>query len=253
MDRKELRRKLGPAALIPGIYNGKWKKDPSKKVFLFSDLDEAYDSFWETRESKVSEYRISPEMQSKILTRCKAWDVRFTAYLITAFLRRSGRKMDIGLAADARTDHNRCMGNQATGISVQYTYRKKLSFRENVVRVQNLMDEKLEDEDKRMFFLPFIAAFDPTLLDALLLEHAGTFHSKTSGRLAKLMGYVKKKDLSVTNLTKLDIPVSYGKYRIEYFSFVPPVIATAKNVIGVSTLGDCTIMTVHRMLNKISE
>ncbi len=33
----------------------------------------------------------------------------------------------------------------------------------------------------------------------------------------------------VTNLTKLDIPEEYGEYKLDFFSFIPPVISYGKN------------------------
>lgn len=93
-----------------------------------------------------------------------------------------------------------------------------------------------------------MAAFDPSLVDAINLEHAGSFTSKTSKALAKLLGYGKKtRELSITNLTKPDIPCTYGGLEIDFFSFIPPVVSNAVNVIGLSTLGDCTVMTLHRV------
>ncbi len=240
--------RLGPLAFIPKLYNKRWEKDEKRRSFTFKDSDAAYEEYWSKRESSVNEYVISPEMVSKILTKCRAWNIGFTAYITTAFLRKSGHRMDIGFAVDAREDGNRCMGNQATGISIKCTYDKKKSFRDNAVHVQELMDRKLEDKDLRNFILPFMASFEPTLVDAINLEHAGTFRSKTSKKLADILGYGKKtKNLSITNLTKLDIRDTYGGLKIDQFTFVPPVISYGKNILGISTLGDCTVMTLHRV------
>ena len=211
-------------------------------------MDAAYEEYWKDRESDIKEIVIPVETVVKILKRCKEWGIGFTAYITTAFLRRMGRKLDIGYAVDAREDQNRCMGNQATGISIKYAYDYNKPFKKNALKVQKLMDSKLEDDGARMFILPFMSAFEPGLRDALNLEHAGTFHSKTSGKLAKLLGYGEKtKDLSITNLTRLDIPIVYGDYELEFFSFIPPVISYGKNIIGLSTLGDVTVMTIHRV------
>ena len=251
LSYKALKDRIGPLALIPKIYNRKWQKEKSRRVerFTFKDLDKAYKNYWNNRESYIREYVISPEMTSKILAKCREWGIGLTAYITTAFLRRMGRKLDIGYAVDAREDGNRSMGNQATGISVKYAYNFDKSFRKNAEKVQELMNTKLEDDGARNFILPFMAAFDPTLVDAINLEHAGAFNSKTSGSLAKMLGYGRKtKDLSITNLTRLDIPDTYGTLKIEYFSFIPPVVSYGRNIVGLSTLGNCTVMTIHRVV-----
>ncbi|MBQ7076890.1 MAG: hypothetical protein IJM91_01995 [Lachnospiraceae bacterium] len=62
-----------------------------------------------------------------------------------------------------------------------------------------------------------------------------------------MLGYGKKtKNLSVTNLTRLDIPDMYGEFKVDFFSFIPPVVSYGKNIVGVSTLGDCTVIVLHR-------
>ena len=254
---KALKDRVGPLALVPKIYNKKWLKEMdskeeagknAKRVFTFSDLDEAYDEYWKDRESEIKEYVIAPETMTNVLEKCKEWKIGFTAYFTTAFLRRMARKLDIGYAVDAREDGNKSMGNQATGISIKYAYNYDKSFRKNAEKVQSLMSNKLEDDGARNFILPFMAAFEPTLVDAINLEHAGAFRSKTSKSLANMLGYGKKtKDLSITNLTKLDIPDTYGSLKLDYFSFIPPVVSYGRNIIGLSTLGDCTVLTIHRI------
>ena len=248
MDEKSLRDRLGPYSFFPKSYNGKWEKDKDRKTFTFEDLDAAHENYWTDRESDVKEYVIKPKIVSRIMDRCHEWNVGFTAYITTCFMRRFGRKLDVGYAIDAREDGNRCMGNQASGISLKYAYNYNKSFEKNVKKVQKLLDNKLEDDQARGVLLAFIAAIEPTLLDAANFEHAGTFHSKTSKSFAKTMGYGKKtKDLSITNLTKLDIPDTYGELKISYFSFIPPVVSNGKNIIGLSTLGENTVLVVHRL------
>ena len=248
LDDKSQRDRLGPLAFVPKSYNKKWNKDERKKSFNYSDMDKAYETYWKEHESTIDEYIIKPEKVNKMLGKCKEWNIGFTAYITTEFLRRLGRKADVGYAVDYRKDGNRCMSNQATGISIKYAYNYNKSFQENAIKVQILMTKKLENDQSKEFILPFMASFEPTLVDAINLEHAGSFRSKTSKSLATILGYGKKtKDMSVTNLTKLDIPEEYGEYKLDFFSFIPPVISYGKNIIGISTLGDCTVLTLHRI------
>ena len=147
-------------------------------------MDKAYETYWKEHESTIDEYIIKPEKVNMMLGKCKEWNIGFTAYITTAFLRWLGRKVDVGYAVDYRKEGNRCMSNQATGISIKYAYNYNKSFKENVEKVQKLMDKKLEDDGARNFLLPFMASFEPTLIDAINMEHAGTFSSKTSKKLA---------------------------------------------------------------------
>ena len=248
LDDKSQRDRLGPLAFVPKSYNKKWNKDERKKSFNYSDMDKAYETYWKEHESTIDEFIIKPEKVNMMLGKCKEWNIGFTAYITTVFLRWLGRKADVGYAVDYRKDGNRCMSNQATGISIKYAYNYNKSFQENAIKVQKLMTKKLEDDQSKEFILPFMASFEPTLVDAINLEHAGSFRSKTSKSLAAILGYRKKtKDMSVTNLTKLDIPEEYGEYKLDFFSFIPPVISYGKNILGISTLGDCTVLTLHRI------
>ena len=138
-----------------------------------------------------------------------------------------------------REDGNRSLGNQATGISVQYRYRT------NRREVHRRMLKKLSDERYLYFVLQFMGKLDPTLKDAMNMERSGYFTSAVSSKVAGLLGYGDKvRDISITNLTKADIPLKYGRYSIEDIVFVPPVVSYGKNIIGIVTAGD--VMNIAR-------
>lgn len=154
---------------------------------------------------------------------------------------------DVGLAVDGRQDGNRTMSNQATGISVKYRYDKSKTLTQNASEIDRRMKKKLGNNQYRYFILRFMSAFDPTLVDAVNLEFAGYFHSKTSAELARLLGYGQNtKDLSITNLTRIDIPTEYGQFTLTDLIFVPPVVSYGKNIVGMVTIGDHLNTTYHR-------
>lgn len=235
-----------PFFYVPLIrsWNREWQKE--KKIFGFREMEEAYAKFWKDHQTEVTLERYGENEISYLLTRAKESGVSLTAWLITNMIKDSGKTMDIGLAVDGRTDQNRSMGNQATGISVQYKYQKGKSFEANAKAVHGLMQKKLTDDRYRYFVLQFMGRLDDTLKDSLNLEHAGYFHGKTSAKLAELLGYGDKvRDLSITNLTRADIPLKYGEYEIKEMVFIPPVVSYAKNVIGIITIGNAMYVTRH--------
>ncbi|MBR4731876.1 MAG: hypothetical protein IK081_03815 [Lachnospiraceae bacterium] len=66
----------------------------------------------------------------------------------------------------------------------------------------------LIDDRYRYFVLQFMGKLDDALKDSLNLVHAGCFHEKISAKLAQLLGYGDKvRDLSITDLTRADIPL----------------------------------------------
>lgn len=222
-------------------WNKKWRKQ--KKVFTFADMDCEYEKFWKNHDTKIEIKKYEGTELSNLLTSAKSLGVSLTAYLITQMLQTANTKMDVGLAVDGRLDNNRSMGNQATGISILYKYNSKKTFEENARCVHKLMKQKLSNQLYRYFVLHFMGMMDSTLKDSLNLERADYFHSKTSSQVAELLGYGKKvKDLSITNLTRADIPLTYGEHTIKEITFIPPIVSYAKHVIGIVTAGD--VMTV---------
>ena len=227
-------------------WNKKWKKE--KKVFSFEDMDKAYECYWKDHKSVIDIKCYEKAELDGMHKKAKEAGVTITSYLITDMIKNKDIKADIGLAVDGRTDGNRSMGNQATGISFQYRYNKSVSFEENARKIQKLMKRKLEDKRRLYLVLLFMGKLDPTLVDALSLEHAGYFSSKLSKKVAELLGYGSKvKDISLTNLTRVDIPTVYGDHKIEELVFVPPVVSYGKNIIGIVTANDVMNIAVHKI------
>ena len=215
----------------------------------FADMDNAYSGFWKDHKAKVEMKRYSKDDVENFVKNAKAAGVSLTAYIITDMIKDSDRAMDVGLAVDGRLDGNRSMGNQATGISIKYKYDPGKPFEENARAVFKAMKKKLDDRRSRYLVLQFMGLLDPTLKDSLNLVHAGYFNSGISNKVAEMLGYGDKvKDISITNLTRADIPLEYDGFNIREIVFVPPVVSYAKNVFGIVTTGD--VMTVARHIYR---
>ena len=230
--------------LLARSWNKKWKKE--YRVFNLDDMDKSYSGFWADHKTKIELKRYSKDELDILVKNAKAAGVSLTAYLITDMIKDTDKTLDVGLAVDGRTDGNRSMGNQATGISVKCRYDNKKSFDDNARTVFKAMHKKLDDTGSRYLVLQFMGLLDPTLKDSLNLVHSGYFKSNISCKVADLLGYGDKvKDISITNLTRADIPLVYGEYNIREIVFVPPVVSYAKNVFGIVTAGDVMTVTRH--------
>ena len=235
------------ASLVTKIYNRKWQKQ--RMIFGFDDMEAAYKSFWKSHKTTVKNVVTESRELSQKLKECKANKIGFTSYTIAEMIQDIPQLQEIGLAVDGRQDGNRTMSNQATGIAVRYRYDKGKTLTENAAVIDRAMKKKLSDENYKYLVLRFMSAFEPTLVDAVNLEFAGYFHSKSTAKLAKILGYGQNtKDLSITNLTRIDIPTDYGKYRLTDLIFVPPVVSYGKNIIGMVTVGDHLNTTYHHYL-----
>ena len=233
------------ASLVTKVYNRKWEKQ--RRIFSFEDMEASYEKFWKSHKTIVKNVVTEGEELSRKLGECKANKIGFTSYTIAEMIKDIPQVQDIGLAVDGRQDGNRTMSNQATGIAVRYRYDKRKTLTENAAVIDREMKKKLRDDNYKYLVLRFMSAFEPTLVDAVNLEFAGHFHSRMTERLAKILGYGQNtKDISITNLTRLDIPTEYGAYRLTDLIFVPPVVSYGKNIIGMVTIGDRLNMTYHR-------
>ncbi|MCQ2505073.1 MAG: hypothetical protein MJ103_07560 [Saccharofermentans sp.] len=243
MRRTENRAKLDAvSSAVAEYYNKRW----CGKIFTFDDLDKSFESYWSRRISTIETEVIDEDEMAFIMTKCHEAGVKFTAFLTARLI--SDRKgiMDIGYAVDYRHDKNRSMGNQVSGISIKYRYNSAKSLMENARRIQRKLDSKLQAHSKGSYVLSFVSRLNPTLRDAVSMEHSGYFHDKVSYRLAKLMGYVGKiKDYSITNLKVADIPVRYGRYEIKQMMFAGPVVSYGQNLISVVTCNGKTVISRH--------
>ena len=230
------------------FWNKRWAKQ--KRVFTYADMDNSYKEFWQTHKSKTVVDIYTEDKLKELLAESKEAGCTLTSYLVAMWIKDMPYKADVGFAVDGRITSNRSMGNFATGIHIDYKYNSKISIGENAVKINKLMKKKLSDPKAKYIVLHFIGSIDPSLIDTLSLEAAGTYHTRITGMFADIMNYgpnVKKKDLSISNLMKSDIRTEFGKVRISDIAFVPPVVSYGKNIIGIITVNDTMIVTHHTM------
>ena len=88
------------------------------------------------------------------------------------------------------------------------------------------------------------------LIDAVLLNTYNSCCERLAEKTGKVMGYSGKntKDLGISNLTVIDIPTSYGNYKISNIIFVPPAVSYSHNIIGVSTVNGRMTISYHNII-----
>jgi NRPS condensation-like uncharacterized protein len=224
--------------------NRSWKKHG--KVFNQEDYDKIYNSYWSNRSTEVYTHSVSEEEFLKLKLKASESNVTLNSLLQTAMLRVYQEKADVGLAVSIRPEGFKGMANFASGISFDYQYSSYKSFSENAKAVHQRIQKKLKDNKRKYFLLQFLDALEPTLIDSTYFAAFAGYEDKLAKKVCKMFGYSgKPKDISITNLTKLDIPTEYGQYSIEDFWFVPPLISNAKRLFGIATLGNTMNLTFH--------
>ncbi|WP_167957919.1 condensation domain-containing protein [Anaerosporobacter faecicola] len=176
----------------------------------------------------------------------KANGITVNTLIVTALLQAAKEKSDIGHAVSIRKKGYEGMGNFATGVSTQNQYDPSKTFLGNAMDFQKSMYEKLNDEKKKYFLLQFMGGITGSLQDAIYFAACDGYENKTAKQFANMFGYMgTPKGISVTNLTKLAIPHTYGDLELEEFTFVPPLVLNSKRIIGIATLGETMTITLH--------
>lgn len=231
--------------LLNGL-NSKWRRNG--KVFTYSDYEEMFEDYWKDRKTTLYSQQLSQINLESLCKKAKEFKVSLNSLIATTFIRAYGNIADTGLAVSSREKENRTMANFASGIAFQYSYNKNKSMCKNAQKIHKRIYKKLGNDKKKYLVLQFIGMMEPTLIDSACMTIYGNYKNKTTNKITHIMGYDNNpKDISITNLTKLDIAVNYGEYNIKNFVFVAPIIPNARRVIGIVTLGNEMCITMHVM------
>lgn len=226
--------------------NLNWRK--SGKVFSYADYENMFSTYWHNRKTYIYSVTLSPKELGILCRAAKKSGISLNSLITTAFILAYGKKAEAGLAASIREEGYRGMANFTTGIAFPYKHKENKSFLQNAQAVHKCIYKKLGN-DKLKFFVPrFLAFMEATLIDSAGMCAFGKYKNKTAEYFTHLMGYVgNQKDVSISNLTKLDISQKYGEYDLSSLAFVAPIVPYARRVIGIATLGEEICITMHAM------
>lgn len=176
-----------------------------------------------------------------------------TSLLAAAFIKASGRKKeDVGIPVNIRSNGDRCMSNQVTGVNVPIKVMETDSLTEIAKKFQRKLDKKIKNPVSRYLVLRFLVLLSPSLIDAVLLSTYGRYENAVSRQLAGILGYQgrTKRSIGITNLTRLDIPSEYGRYSLKSCIFLPPAVTYSKRILGIATMEDGMTITFHGMSDE---
>lgn len=216
--------------------------------FTWQDYYHLHKKYWKSVSSDIRWETLSVEETQRIKDDARHIGCSVNSYIVTLLLQKYPDLCKVGIPVSIRQDKNEAMSNLTSGISIDYKYDVEKTFAKNAVQVHKRITRKLKRY--KMFVLQFLARLPMTLIDAVLLN---TYHScgeRLAEKTAKVMGYFGKykKDLGISNLTVIDIPASYGNYKITNIIFVPPAVSYSNNIIGVSTVNDRMTISYHNIV-----
>ncbi|MBO7448864.1 MAG: hypothetical protein J6U54_00710 [Clostridiales bacterium] len=247
---------ISKASKVPLFYkfyvdrwNKRWRSN--KTVFDYKDMDRAYDHFWRDHKTVTSVSHYHKDELDRLLSEAKRSGVSLTSYLIAKWAKDTAGKISIGLAIDAG-DKSHSMGNQVTGIAVRYKYSHNRSLEYNARKIHSMIRKQLSDRFSYFRPLLIVGMMDPSLIDTLCLESAGVYKDNITNGYLEQMGYgSKSRDISVSNLMRIDIRTDYGNFRIEDMVFIPPVVSYVKDVVGILTINDTLVISRHSSVNEL--
>lgn len=229
--------------------NRKWKKNG--KAFTLQDSSRLFQAYWNNRSTDFLCEVISDTNCNNILQKSKKYGIKVNSIITTAFLKSISEKLNIGLTVNLRPDHYKGMGNYATGISIEYTYDDTIDFFMNAKKVEELIYIKLNSDKHKYFLTQFMGALEPTLIDAVYFSAFSDYKNKVSKTMQTMFGYNDNPNaISISNLTKLNINSQYGNYGITNYVVIPPVVANAKRMIGVATLGNSMSISMNMLKDE---
>lgn len=242
LERNLPQKGLSVAANLYARYcNYKW----NNRCFVWQDYYDLHNKYWETISSDIQYKTLSVEETQKIIEDAKRIGCSVNSYIVTMFLQKYQSLCKAGIPVSIRQEKNEAMSNLTSGIYIKYKYDTKKTFAQNAMQVHKKITRELKRN--RVFVLQFLARMPVTLLDAVLLNTYNSCSEHLAKKTAKVMGYSGKykKDLGISNLTVIDIPVSYGNYKIKNIVFVPPAVSYSHNIIGVSTINGRMTISYH--------
>lgn len=237
---------LGMRFMLRGL-NRKWQK--TGQSFSYADYQEMFQRYWKNRKTEILCEELGEAQLSALKQRAKQQGITLNSLLTTTFAQAAQPAQapsDIGLAASIRPPAYRGMGNYATGISIRYRYTDAKDFTANAQSIHKLIYDKLEHPKKKFFLLQFMNEVAPTLIDAAYFSAYGDYANKTAQTVRNLFGYGgKPKNISITNLTTLDLNQQEGKYSLTAVQFVPPLVPNARRIIGICTYRNRMSISFH--------
>lgn len=244
--------KNGIAASFFNFYtnflNNQWKKH--EQVFRLANYYKLQKKYWSEQQSEILLAHFTAGEVEQLHTNAVKNGVTVTSQLAVAFASAAvpqGGKCSVGVAVNVRNSNIRCMTNQVSGICVNLSCGKNFSAKRTAKKFYTAMQKILKQPEKKYFALGFMGSLSPSLVDSLLFYKYGLFSNSTTAKLADASGYTSKKcrDLGITNLGKLDIPLNGGRYQIKNCVFIPPAVSYSKRVIGIVTLDTGMNITYH--------
>jgi len=265
------------ARLFMRKINNSWKKH--KVIFDYEDFRAIHRAYWNNYTYGVLPIEMTAAETADFAARCRQNQVTVTSALCAAFL--AARQEVLGdedskptvyvpvdLRSRLKTSVSESLGLYASGVKFKFRYDPKRSHWDNTRALSKQLGKEVKG-DKVFQNIVNMDLMVPTLWDAQSFSFLGKVVSSKSDRYPKLSGFSndeknpavklnkgirnKAPELSVTNLGRLDFPLTYGPFELDTFYFVPSTGPFLEIVLGVVTAGRKLTITVNYIEENITK
>lgn len=233
---------------VIGLFNRLWA---GKKIsFDGDDLKQLHQTFWEkNRGAGLLAWESSVAETKALVSRCRAENVTVNTALWTAFLAAQYEvqgdaapyRACAGLAVSTRDKLTVPVGESFGFYASSLTADLPYDPYQNFWNAARIVHEKIGDSLAQTNIFRSLSAdlLAPTLLDSLYFSKYGLKKSRLSDKLVQQMNWQGLSyGYAITNVGRMNIPTTYGPYRLE--SVYGPIVYSDVNekTIGVITVGD---------------
>jgi NRPS condensation-like uncharacterized protein len=237
--------------LVMNAMNKRWLKKGIS--FAEPDYRDMHSAFWKTHHGTVYAWSLTESETSALVRRCRQSDISVNSALYVAFLAAQHRVQgsderfsNVLVPVDFRDYLTRrtgkALGLYASAVQLEFAYPADRPFWD----VAADFDERVQAQltEKNVFASQRMSALHPALLDGLAFAMFGDLDDPMAQRLVERVRGKMRTGILVSNLGRLDLPVTYGDLRLE--ALVPPAIyaGNAEKALEVLTVGGKMYLTL---------
>ena len=229
--------------------NRKWEAKPV--FFDQGDYELLTNAYWQRYEHQLRAVEFTKAETDELVGRCRREQVTVTTALAAAFsgaqaeaLDTDQHHSDVGVAGDlrgrVRPPVGEVMGFYAGVVTQGYRHDPGMGFWENARRLHSRLQARYTD--KAFFEEPLVWSYlEPTILEAINFKKLGGLLTSDAPGAEKLRDFGRRDDVvsailerdemesldrvfmgtAITNLTRVDLPVTYGTLELERLVMKP--------------------------------
>jgi NRPS condensation-like uncharacterized protein len=227
-----------PIQLLIGWLNIQWRKSPH--IFSTCEYITMRNNYWKQKSHTLLAASLDHNRTDMLLRACRENGVTVNTLLMTTFLKcvqeiegpGKGSKK-VGMAISIHPNDTG-IGNFASAMSVVHMYNEGKTVWENTCNLQRQVTKKLGREKRKLFYLIFLKAANPNLLDSMYFSLFAGFKNRASETLSRLLGYVADPaGGGITNLGKSGLTTFEDGIKSLYF--IPPLVPSMSKIVGAVT------------------